>query len=392
MRRVLFPLALVGIILAGALLGSEGLFRMVRLVTCVPSLGGDLYRPDDTLGWAHRPGADVTLRGCNGRDQEFYAHVEINAEGLRDVPTPLKAAGSRRRILVLGDSITEAVQVDFEQTFVELLERKLTTTERPVDVINAAVAGYGTDNSLVYYETMGRNYDVDEVLLVLNYNDIAENLPMLYEAGWDMMQRNPKPAFFLEPDDSLRRVWLKAEGIPESVEVSPLRLWLLRNFYALRTLDRYRRGELRLGSEEKKFRPAPVTGIFVKPSTAVWARAWRLSHHLLAELDRQVQKDGRKFRVAIFPARGAVTDKGWYRERAVVERLQGHKWNWLAYEEKAALILKHIGIETIALGPALRSAHSEQTPLFFDVDVHMNPAGHAVTADTLAEALAVGSP
>lgn len=392
MRRILFPVGLIGVGLVMALFVSEIAFRAAGRFVCVPSTDGGLYQLDNTLGWKHRPGVTRTYRGCLAREFEFEIEVTTNEEGLRDTPTPLKPQSQRRRILVLGDSITEAVQVELEETFVQQLEQRLSQAGSPVDVINTGVAGYATDNQLIYYQTQGRDYEVDEVLLVLNYNDIQENLPQLYLAEWSFFQRNPKPAYRLEADGSLKPLWLDREASTDAPkettqkESSSVAQWLTRNFYLLRMLDRQLHRPVKEASADPP-PPSVTAGIFIKPSTLLWHQAWKTTEALVAKLQAEVVADGRRFRVAIFPPRGAVTDTGWYRERALVDADPAAEWNWLAYETRAAQMLERLKIETIPLGAALREAKKDDAPLFFALDVHMTAAGHRVVADTLAKAL-----
>ncbi len=56
---------------------------------------------------------------------EFVTHISYDSAGIRGPEyAPAKPAGTRR-IVVLGDSYGEALEVEFEQTFSRLLERKL---------------------------------------------------------------------------------------------------------------------------------------------------------------------------------------------------------------------------------------------------------------------------
>jgi hypothetical protein len=98
---------------------------------------------------------------------EFAAHPELgdimfpNQKGRRTLPgvydytysnNSLGFRGSREygdrksccRIMVLGDSMTYGVGVNDDQTFASRLEKDLSASNGPVEVINAGSAGKGT--------------------------------------------------------------------------------------------------------------------------------------------------------------------------------------------------------------------------------------------------------
>src|SRR4030095_14315891 len=112
--------------------------------------------------------------------KEGHAYVTINSQGLRDRERPIEKPPSTYRILVLGDSYVEALQVDIEKTFWRLLEKRLQECEfRPtkkIDVINLGVSGFGTGQALRILQTRGLAYAPDLVMLaVFPGNDVRNN-------------------------------------------------------------------------------------------------------------------------------------------------------------------------------------------------------------------------
>src|SRR5262249_30743398 len=121
----------------------------------------------------------------------------------REIPL---APGGRFRILVLGDSYTEGLQVD--APFPRLLEERLNAGAGEAsrfEVLNAGVSGWSTDNELLYFDEDGWKYRADLVLLVFNTgNDVLENDHALITR----MQRlayPPKPYFELDGGDLVAR-------------------------------------------------------------------------------------------------------------------------------------------------------------------------------------------
>src|SRR6266516_3444108 len=96
----------------------------------------DIWQPVDTLGWMHRP--DVTTTINTG---ERTVHVFTDGDGFR-----VGRAGrveSKRRVLLLGDSFMEALQVEYEQSLAGLLQARLgTRLGETVAVRNSGVGGW----------------------------------------------------------------------------------------------------------------------------------------------------------------------------------------------------------------------------------------------------------
>ena len=131
--------------------------------------------PDPELGWFHTPG-DVFDWKVEGRTRR----IRINSHGLRDTEHPYEKPPEVRRVLLLGDSFAEALQVDLEESVGKRLEHLLNERNRdgthPYEVINGGVNGFGTDNELLFFRREGRKYESDLVLLAFYLgNDLRNN-------------------------------------------------------------------------------------------------------------------------------------------------------------------------------------------------------------------------
>lgn len=123
------------------------------------------WKYEPLLGWAHRPGQQGVIE-----NPRFHNKVRINQKGLRDREHSYKRTNNEKRILVLGDSFAWGFGVEEENRFSELLETSL-----GVEVINAAVSGYSTDQELLWYREDGIKYETDLVVLVFCGNDERQN-------------------------------------------------------------------------------------------------------------------------------------------------------------------------------------------------------------------------
>src|SRR5437016_4950991 len=132
----------------------------------------EFYVADGQRGYALRPG----MRGWYRKEGEAF--VQINSDGLRDREHPKRKPAKTIRIAVLGDSYTEAFQVNFENSFCPLLEQKLREcSSRNIEVINFGVSGYGTAQELTTLRNQVWQYSPDIVLLAFTTNnDISDNV------------------------------------------------------------------------------------------------------------------------------------------------------------------------------------------------------------------------
>jgi lysophospholipase L1-like esterase len=122
---------------------------------------------DDQLGWKHTPKATKIF------GNEFGERIEViqNEYGHRGPARTLQKEPDRFRILVLGDSFTEGVQVGEDDLFTAVLER----VDPRFEVLNAGVGGYGTVQEYLYLESEGLKHNPDLVLLMVFDNDLSDN-------------------------------------------------------------------------------------------------------------------------------------------------------------------------------------------------------------------------
>jgi hypothetical protein len=153
------------------LLGFEPLYD-------VYSKPSKFWVEDPMLGWRHDPGASGTYIGPRPWPVEYRSHVTINSQGLRG-PEVRNKSEIHRRILVLGDSIVAGFEVQYEDLFTTLLGEYLTQElQKPVEIINAGVRGYGTDQSYLYYRTKGYQLKSDIVIFNYSVNDPRDNVTL----------------------------------------------------------------------------------------------------------------------------------------------------------------------------------------------------------------------
>jgi hypothetical protein len=165
-RGILINLSLILISTLFTLFLSEIALRLMGLNPFYVSPERDrFWKYDALLGWVHEPGQEGIFE-----TPQFRTVVRINENGLRDRPHSYERKNDIERILVLGDSFAWGYGVEESERFSQLLEKSL-----DVEVINAGVSGYSTDQELLWYRNEGIKYETDLVILVLAGNDVGDN-------------------------------------------------------------------------------------------------------------------------------------------------------------------------------------------------------------------------
>jgi hypothetical protein len=144
-------------------------------------MGLRLFYPQ-ALGIWYKTRDDLIILRPNfkgvARGVETVQEIQTNSFGMRDREHRVGTNKEVLRIMLLGDSHMEALQVKFEQSFAKLLEVKLNALSgRRVEVINAAVSGWGTDEQVTWLSRYGKAFKPNVILLAMTlHNDISDNL------------------------------------------------------------------------------------------------------------------------------------------------------------------------------------------------------------------------
>jgi hypothetical protein len=121
-------------------------------------------------------------------DREYWgplaASYRINSLGFRDRRVrEVPLAGGRRRVVFIGDSFTEGIGVDYEKTFVGLVEEAL--SREGVEVLNAGAASYTP--IIDYRKTKHVLEDVglrfDELIVFIDIGDIQDETTYALDAA-----------------------------------------------------------------------------------------------------------------------------------------------------------------------------------------------------------------
>ena len=379
-RRSLLPnLLLAGVSLLVAGLVCEGLARLYihRREGGPGTTGYPLARYDPDLGWSKPPGGEAIIQRS-----EYRVRLQINAHGLRGPDRPYGKPPGVRRVLLLGDSITEGYSVEEPYTLRSVLEALLNSRrEGRFEVINAGTAGYSTDQEYLFYTGEGVRYQPDVVVLLFCYNDLYPSLGG--EGG--------KPYFdVVDGRLALRNVPVPREQVGRDVRRRyVIRPW--RGSYALRLLsNRTLAGnpELhaflgRIGLVEPfvEQSPPPEMWPYGLGHRDEVVEMWRRVEAVIDALDDEVERRQERLVLFYVPAGFEQNDRAWELTRRRYH--MGPRWNRdRVFEDLAAVAIRR-RLTIVDPRPSFREAEASGQRTYFPEDGHWNEVGNRLAARCL---------
>lgn len=153
-----FILVLLSLLLAFAL--GEIMLRLLGYHGVPMSTISNVIEVDDPiLNWRIAP---------NSERREGKIIYHFNNEGFRDADHAIRNETGRKRIIVLGDSVTVGYGVAGEDIFSSVLQQRLGNR---VEVINISAGGLNTPQETHLFELEGIKYKPDMVILNFILND-----------------------------------------------------------------------------------------------------------------------------------------------------------------------------------------------------------------------------
>lgn len=339
---------------------------------------------DQALGHFHVPNFDGWIKA-----KEFTTHVKISPLGLRDRRTTYAKPPGTFRVLFLGDSFVEAVQVEQWEGVSEKLEALLNQdAPRPVEVINGGVAAYGTGQELLLLEQEGVKYQPDLVVLLFFVgNDVTNNNYRL--ELWDSnLKLALKPYWDVDRQGNLRMIPGPPPNPPGGFTQRMRNCCLLYNVIETGVFNKLEQNYPREQLEAIGGLRTPLRGLYDTEPDDEWGRAWRISEALLTQIRDKSTEIGAPLVIAGGPEWRTLEPDTW-RQEVASARLESGRLTISAPTDQVGAIAGRLGVPYIDLLPTLQQAKaSGGGPFYFDFDKHWNPAGHTVAAQAIADSLA----
>ena len=365
MKRWLANLSAVAASAVASLLLAEGALRLAGLR--YPAF----YTVDSERGYALRPGAEGAWM------REGHGQVRVNSAGFRGPEVSLQPPNEVFRVAVLGDSFTEALQVDEQATWVQQLQsrlngdshcRLLSASGGQVQLLNFGVGGYGTGQELITWRHLASRYSPDLVILAIYPgNDITDNEPTA---------KSDRPVFRLGSDGELK--------LDNSFRQQTATRWRLSLPGQLVESLINRSRLLQLLNEAKNRRASKPTSPRAAPSASpppppqASEEAWSITDALIAQLNREVNAQGARLLVVSTSS----PDQVWPRPHQ-------RPLHPFAQEQRLASLLAPRRIPFLALGPILQMQADEKSltlhgfPGQAPGEGHWNPTGHRLAAEII---------
>jgi hypothetical protein len=378
-RRILVYAAAAGISVALALLLVEIGLRVAGIE--FPTF----YQRDAHLGSVLRPGAQGWFRS------EGRSWVAINSDGMRDREHPIHKPAGTFRIAVLGDSMSEAMQVPMERNFSSVLEHRLQGCRalggKQPEALNFGVSGYGTAQEWIMLRERVWKYEPDLILLAMfPGNDIRNNAAAL--------NHEPAVPYYSSRDGKLELTY--PQGVPPENFLRRIRDRILEHSRLLQAIYQIRKNLRTRGADQmvsrevdpKMFGEQGVdNATFAPPANDDWRSAWQVTGMLLTSVRDEARAHGAAFIVALIPS--GIQD---HPDRAVREAFM-HRLgvNNLSYaHDRLAAFARQEGISVIPLEAPMRDyAESHHAVLHgFPNGIlgfgHLNENGHEAAGEILA--------
>ena len=284
------------------------------------------------------------------------SHVVINNEhGFRQHRSfPTAKPEGTLRVGVFGDSFTENLRLPVQYSLSEPLDWILNRAGLHADVLNFAVAGYGTDQSYLQYRDDSAPYGLDWIVYVFCDNDVRD----IMANGLFDLDADGKPAYRPRKTSN---VFIRAAA---RMYTTYFVLGGLRTLYG--GFDplalRYDRETIVDEGQERRNREtfSAVHTLAPSPETD---RALRILSALLAAWRDETRKANQRFLLVLLPR-------------------EPHKM------EIVSRIARRLDIRVLNLWDAAMRDDIDPSTLFFINDSHWNERGNALAAIEIARVIA----
>jgi lysophospholipase L1-like esterase len=322
-----------------------------------PLAGEHFSRLDPHLGLRYLPNAVWRFR-----HPEYVVDYAIASDGFRG-PSPGAAApaatpdASSLRVLLLGDSFTFGQGVAFEETWGAAAERQLREQGHRVRLINAGMQGMDTRSELLLLRELTTAYRPDVVVVGWLINDLYTNRP-------------------LESDSGVGAGTARADasaGVDSFIQAGPP-----QTFHLLQLARRWATGSDAV--YERLYLAAPDRGgYFREPLPARPRRQLAVTERLLQQLAEACRAIGAPLVVVSIPQQFQALHRA--------RHASGGDVDVALYDRHFSALARREGFAWLStLGPLVASP----TPvgdLYFRLDGHLTPAGHAIVGAAVAEVL-----
>ena len=331
------------------------LFLCLELGLRVLKIQSDNFiKQDPVLGWVHAPNKEGY-----SISREFKVKRRINKDGFIGPDYSYAKDSEVYRVVIAGDSLTEAFQIKESDTFAALTERNVNNSDpsKKVEILNMGIAGVGTKKESYVLENKGLKFNPDMLILAFFVgNDFSDNMTENINTEgqfteWREFKNNIK--LFLRNHSVAWRFFLRQKSKNK--------------------LPRFFKKEKSLTTDDN-INTAPLSQ---KAYSDYEKKMIDTTQKLLLEFKKLAEKEEKEHLVLILPSAAQVyldESEGFYPEKinkTLKKYFELHRINY------------------IDLLPDLKNRHkmNSEEPLYFPIDGHPNENFHRIVAEKLADYL-----
>ena len=377
-----------------------------------------LKTADFGLGWLARSPDRHRLRlaphaELRHKSKEFDYLFRTNDRGFRGPNVSFAKPSDVYRIVVIGDSFVAGYGVDEKDLMTGILERTLVNNEtskgKRIEVVNLGRVGSSTIREFDLYETLGRRYEPD--LVILAYY-LGNDLPEV-----DQEQTDEELARWHPPGVVRSLAYLALPNIYLELAMLRQSSKQLREFQS--RSENEIAGDIRQEAvarqkdpdvAESQFRSLPpeiradvaagnlseqrIVDSCIEPDRLVraldpkeadFARSWGRTEMHLSRLAKAVSRDGARLAVVVIPASFQLDRQSWEFHRKL--GYDAYE-SWLTATPRTTKgVVAWCGHHQVPVLDLADDFRNSSELLYYVEDGHFNPQGHARAAAALAKFL-----
>jgi len=379
-------------------LGLKVLAVAIILGAVEAALAITKFNTPDTLRYIQGKGVTHIPHAYYRHTKEGFSEGYYNSHGFRDYERTLEKPPGVFRILVLGDSYTEALQVQLEESFTALLEKAL--NEQPSDtrfeVLSLGHGGFGTAEELVRYLNFGRAFNPDLVVVAFTTrNDFLDNSKFLsreaagFYYAFDHNRKLVLDRSLIDAyDRSLtfpKRIFQELKTKSHLLALISERIYLLRRqLLETRTEEAYGDAQSAVDEKPKGLSLFSDLNIYRRDLPPPWKEAVEITKEILLEFKRSVEEQGDRFLLVGLSGAPQV-------HHQLGNRLKNQYRIEFDYEQPDGILeefARENGVWFLKLMPTFRDYHLK-TGVYLhgfggpSEEGHWNQAGHRLAAEEI---------
>ncbi len=385
------------LLLCGSLVFSVALLFLVEYALGYVS---DTKAPHNKIQLLFPPGSEESFETA-----EFSYSVSINQLGLRDREIDLSQRPACR-ITAIGDSFTYGFGVNLEDTWVKVLERRLRDSGLDVEIINCGSPGAGPADYAKFAKKIIPVLKPDLVLIGLLQDDIGVGEPPLLEAEWNDALAWIRGAFpnimhiagqkqpwetHKDMESDIAPPQIKSSQLNRELDANAMRVNLEQA--APEARERFERLDplVKERALSGNLNPFMIMSALNGPNYYVWRLALDTTSMQafiertaanLAYIRTVAEYCGGRVAVLGIPLGPYVNRHIWENVQRLGFEVTKDMLTTEAPDQGTELASRQAGLPCRTATAAFRE-RADQPGLFFELDGHLTPEGHALYAETI---------